>query len=80
MTTSMQETEPTAAEKENEDVFSAETDPAAQYQTEFHQGSTPETPTAAPMAFKLKGKFIAENPRHQSDDGHASVHTFPTSR
>ncbi|KAJ7680161.1 hypothetical protein B0H17DRAFT_1206149 [Mycena rosella] len=80
MNTSMQETEPIAAEKENDSVFLAETDPVAQYQSEFHQGSMPETPTAAPMAFKLKGKlFTAENPGHQSDDDHASVHTFPTS-
>ncbi|KAJ7691705.1 hypothetical protein B0H17DRAFT_1200839 [Mycena rosella] len=74
------ETEPIAAEKENEDVFLTDTDPAAQYQSEFHQGSTPETPTAAPTAFKLKGKiFIAENPGHHDDDN-TSAHTFPTSR
>ncbi|KAJ7673356.1 hypothetical protein B0H17DRAFT_1140953 [Mycena rosella] len=74
------ETEPIAAEKENEDVFLADTDPVAQYQSEFHQGSTPETPTAAPTAFKLKGKiFIAENPGHHDDDN-MSAHTFPTSR
>ncbi|KAJ7431693.1 hypothetical protein FB451DRAFT_1197768 [Mycena latifolia] len=74
------ETEPIAAEKENEDVFLADTDPAAQYQSEFHQGSTPETPTAAPTAFKLKGKiFIEENPGHHEDDN-TSAHTFPTSR
>jgi hypothetical protein len=43
--------------EENEDVFLEDTDPAAQYLNEFHQGSTPETPTAAPLAFRIMGKL-----------------------
>ncbi|KAJ7300724.1 hypothetical protein DFH08DRAFT_828180 [Mycena albidolilacea] len=83
-TASIQEPEPSAANKENENVFLEDTDPAAQYQSEFHQGSTPETPAAAPMAFALKGKlFTAKNPAHPSphhDDDGVSTHTFPTPR
>ncbi|KAJ6613906.1 hypothetical protein B0H10DRAFT_2221886 [Mycena sp. CBHHK59/15] len=64
---SIQEPGPSAANKENADVFLEDSDPVAQYQGEFHQGSTPETPTAAPMAFTLKGKlFTAKNPANQS--------------
>ncbi|KAJ6629734.1 hypothetical protein B0H10DRAFT_2184301 [Mycena sp. CBHHK59/15] len=81
---SIQEPGPSAANKENADVFLEDSDPVAQYQGEFHQGSTPETPTAAPMAFTLKGKlFTAKNPANQSplqDDDRASTHTFPISR
>ncbi|KAJ6615748.1 hypothetical protein B0H10DRAFT_1949634 [Mycena sp. CBHHK59/15] len=82
-TTSIHEPRPSTADKENEDVFLEDTNPAAQYQSEFHQGSMPETPTAAPMAFKLKGKLVfpANNTGHHSphrNDDHASIHTFPT--
>ncbi|KAJ7656540.1 hypothetical protein B0H17DRAFT_1146195 [Mycena rosella] len=73
MSTSMQETEPIAAEKENEDVFLAETDPVAQYQSKFHQRSMPETPTAALMAFKLKGKlFTARDCSPELDELYAA--------
>jgi hypothetical protein len=65
-------------EKENEDVFH-DTNPAAQYQNQFHQGTTPETPTAAPMAFKLWGKIPRDTGHHSAhdDDDNTSTHTFP---
>ncbi|KAJ7472041.1 hypothetical protein FB451DRAFT_1521447 [Mycena latifolia] len=79
LTASMQEPGPSAANKENEDVFLEDPNPAAQYQSEFHQGSMPEPPTGAPMAFKLVGKFTANNTGYHDDDN-TSIHTFPTPR
>jgi hypothetical protein len=65
----------------DEDVFFENPDLAGPYH-KFHQGSTPESPTAAPLAFKLKGRLVAENSHHypHQDDDHASTHTFPTPR
>ncbi|KAJ7205071.1 hypothetical protein C8J57DRAFT_1259086 [Mycena rebaudengoi] len=42
----------------------------------FHQGSTPELPTGAPAAFKLKGRLNRVHSTH-SDDDEVSVLTFP---
>lgn len=41
----------------------------------LYPGSTPETPTDATMAFKLKGKWTTI---HQDSNDGASIHTFPT--
>ncbi|KAJ6534918.1 hypothetical protein B0H19DRAFT_1080326 [Mycena capillaripes] len=76
----LQEPEFGTANIEDEDVFLDNTDPPTQYH-EFHQGSMPEHPTAAPLAFKLKGRLAmnsecsSESPHH--DDDHASIQTFP---
>ncbi|KAJ6602943.1 hypothetical protein B0H10DRAFT_1958015 [Mycena sp. CBHHK59/15] len=79
-TTSKQEPWPGTANSENVDVFWEDTNPAAEYQNIFHQGSMLESPTAAPMAFNLVGKFTAHNTGCHSphDDDHTSIHTFPT--
>ncbi|KAJ6617009.1 hypothetical protein B0H10DRAFT_1948692 [Mycena sp. CBHHK59/15] len=78
---SIHEPEP-SADKENEDHFREDTNPAGHYWSEFHQGSTPESPTGAPMAFGLKGKLFTANNTGchppDSDDDHTSIHTFPT--
>ncbi|KAJ7237498.1 hypothetical protein C8J57DRAFT_1568187 [Mycena rebaudengoi] len=69
-----------ATNKENADVFVDNSNPSGACETEFHQGSIPEPPTAAPMAFKLRGKFTAgPGPEHDSDRADCeSTHTFPT--
>ncbi|KAJ6519197.1 hypothetical protein C8R45DRAFT_918270 [Mycena sanguinolenta] len=75
---SMQEPESGAANcEDNDDIFLVDTNLLqADYHTSvFHQGSTPESPTAAPMAFKLRGKLTRLH--HDSND-QASIHTFPT--
>ncbi|KAJ6547721.1 hypothetical protein B0H10DRAFT_1969497 [Mycena sp. CBHHK59/15] len=77
---SIHEPEP-SADKENEDVFREDTNPAGQYWSEFHQGSTPESPTGAPRAFEFKSKLFTSNNtgcHPQRDDDHTSTHTFPT--
>ncbi|KAJ6565098.1 hypothetical protein B0H10DRAFT_1965832 [Mycena sp. CBHHK59/15] len=78
---STQEPESSTAAVQNPDVFMDDTNPAAHYH-EFHQGSVPEPPTAAPFAFGLKGRLHLNNSQHtpHQDDDHASVHTFPTPR
>ncbi|KAJ7713819.1 hypothetical protein B0H16DRAFT_1478397 [Mycena metata] len=67
------------SDKEDMDVFSDDTNLGAQYQHAFHQGSTPETPTGAPMAFNLKGK-LPRNTDPRRDDDNVSINTFPGSR
>ncbi|KAJ7343959.1 hypothetical protein DFH08DRAFT_810492 [Mycena albidolilacea] len=81
--TPIQEPEPNTANSENHDVFLNNTNPpAADYHTgRFYQGSRPEPPEAAPMAFVIQGKIgptECESPHH--DDDHASIRTFPTPR
>ncbi|KAJ7732978.1 hypothetical protein B0H16DRAFT_1732494 [Mycena metata] len=77
---SVQEAAPGAADNLHDVFLDAE---YPEYQTAFHQGSTPESPTAAPIAFQLKGKFPpAENTGasiHRDDDN-TSTHTFPAPR
>ncbi|KAJ7268443.1 hypothetical protein C8J57DRAFT_1228146 [Mycena rebaudengoi] len=69
----------------NEDVL---TDPIAEgpsnYSDVFHQGSTPEPPTAAPRAFELKSRLknfglngVYSAHSESLADDQASVHTFP---
>ncbi|KAJ7343795.1 hypothetical protein DFH08DRAFT_810344 [Mycena albidolilacea] len=73
--------EPNTANSENHDVFLNNTNPpAADYHTgRLYQGSRPEPPEAAPMAFVIQGKIgptECESPHHDND--HASIRIFPT--
>ncbi|KAJ7031101.1 hypothetical protein C8F04DRAFT_1186154 [Mycena alexandri] len=62
--------ESSAANIQNEDVFLA--DANTSHHHEFHQGSMPEPPTAAPPAFVLQGRINLNSSQyhgpHQEDD------------
>ncbi|KAJ7347341.1 hypothetical protein DFH08DRAFT_960682 [Mycena albidolilacea] len=71
---STQHSEP--AHREDDDVFmDASPPPADFYTSQFHQGSMPETPTAAPAAYKIVRGRLAT--LHCDTSDNLSTHTFP---
>ncbi|KAJ7698439.1 hypothetical protein B0H14DRAFT_3904789 [Mycena olivaceomarginata] len=61
---------------EDDDVFMDASPPPADFHMSlFHQGSTPETSTAAPAAFKIvRGRLVT---LHRDSSDNISTHTFP---